>query len=52
MAAKAVARAVKLALDRNQMFGPVGSRPTTVQKIRLGASADGRLLGTSRSTRI
>ena len=45
MAAKAVGRPVKLALDRNQMFGPVGSRPATVQKIRLGAAADGRLLG-------
>jgi xanthine dehydrogenase YagR molybdenum-binding subunit len=45
MAAKAVGRPVKLALDRSQMFGPVGSRPATVQKIRLGASADGRLLG-------
>jgi xanthine dehydrogenase YagR molybdenum-binding subunit len=45
MAARAVGRPVKLALDRNQMFGPVGSRPATVQKIRLGASANGRLLG-------
>ena len=44
MAAKAVGRPVKLVLDRNQMFGPVGSRPATVQKIRLGAAADGRLL--------
>jgi xanthine dehydrogenase YagR molybdenum-binding subunit len=45
MAAKFVGRPVKLALERNQMFGPVGSRPATIQKIRLGASADGRLLG-------
>jgi xanthine dehydrogenase YagR molybdenum-binding subunit len=45
MAAKIVGRPVKLALERNQMFGPVGSRPATVQKIRLGASADGKLLG-------
>jgi xanthine dehydrogenase YagR molybdenum-binding subunit len=45
MAAKAVGKPVKLALDRSQMFGPVGSRPATVQKIRLGASSDGRLLG-------
>jgi xanthine dehydrogenase YagR molybdenum-binding subunit len=44
MAAKAVGRPVKLALDRNQMFGPVGCRPATVQKIRLGASTNGRLL--------
>jgi xanthine dehydrogenase YagR molybdenum-binding subunit len=44
MAAKIVGRPVKLALERNQMFGPVGSRPATVQKIGLGASADGKLL--------
>jgi xanthine dehydrogenase YagR molybdenum-binding subunit len=44
MAAKAVGRPVKLGLDRSQMFGPVGGRPATVQKIRLGAAADGKLL--------
>ena len=44
MAAKVVGRPVKLALERNQMFGPVGTRPTTVQKIRLGATAQGKLL--------
>jgi xanthine dehydrogenase YagR molybdenum-binding subunit len=44
MAAKAVGRPVKLALDRTQMFGPVGARPRTVQKIKLGATADGKLL--------
>ncbi len=44
MAARVVKRPVKLALERNQMFGPVGTRPTTVQKIRLGASSDGKLL--------
>ncbi len=44
MAAKVVGRPVKLAVDRNQMFGPVGTRPTTVQAIKLGASADGKLL--------
>lgn len=44
MSAKVVGRPVKLAVERNQMFGPVGTRPTTVQKIRLGASADGKLL--------
>jgi xanthine dehydrogenase YagR molybdenum-binding subunit len=44
MAAKAVGKPVKLALERGQMFGPVGSRPTTVQNIKLGATADGKLL--------
>ncbi len=44
MAAKLVNRPVKLAVERNQMFGPVGTRPTTVQKLRLGAGPDGKLL--------
>ena len=44
MAARLVSRPVKLAVERNQMFGPVGTRPTTVQKIKLGAGPDGKLL--------
>ena len=44
MAARAISRPVKLVLDRTQMFGPVGARPTTIQKIKLGASAEGKLL--------
>jgi xanthine dehydrogenase YagR molybdenum-binding subunit len=44
MAAKVAQRPVKLALGRNQMFGPVGSRPNTYQHIKLAASADGKLL--------
>ncbi len=44
MASRVVGKPVRLALDRNQMFGPVGSRPATVQRIRLGASAQGKLL--------
>ncbi|MBB5059913.1 xanthine dehydrogenase YagR molybdenum-binding subunit [Granulicella aggregans] len=44
MAAKATGRPVKLVLEREQMFGPVGGRPSTVNKIKLGASADGKLL--------
>jgi len=44
MAAKVAGRPVKLALDRTQMFGPVGARPRTVQAIKLGATADGKLL--------
>ncbi|GAB3459085.1 xanthine dehydrogenase family protein molybdopterin-binding subunit [Massilia terrae] len=43
MAAKQVGRPVKLVLDRNQMFGPVGGRPITEQRMRLSAMADGRL---------
>lgn len=45
MAARQVKRPVKLALGREQMFTSVGYRPYTVQKLRLGASADGRLTG-------
>jgi len=43
MAARQVKRPVKLALTRRQMFGPVGGRPMTVQRIALGATRDGTL---------
>jgi xanthine dehydrogenase YagR molybdenum-binding subunit len=45
MAAKVTSRPVKLVLEREQMFGPVGGRPSTINRIKLGASADGKLLG-------
>jgi len=44
MAAKVAQRPVKLVLGREQMFGPVGSRPNTSQRIQLAASSDGKLL--------
>jgi xanthine dehydrogenase YagR molybdenum-binding subunit len=44
MAARVVGRPVKLVLDRRQMFTSNGFRPRTIQKIRLGATTDGRLL--------
>ena len=44
MAAKVTGKPVKLVLDREQMFGPVGGRPATINKIKLGASAEGKLL--------
>ncbi|MEO6806743.1 MAG: xanthine dehydrogenase family protein molybdopterin-binding subunit [Edaphobacter sp.] len=44
MAAKVAQRPVKLVLGREQMFGPVGSRPNTHQRIKLAASSDGKLL--------
>jgi len=44
MAAKVAQRPVKLVLGREQMFGPVGSRPNTHQRIKLAASPDGKLL--------
>lgn len=43
MAARVVKRPVKLALERPQMFGPVGGRPQTWQHIVLGAKRDGTL---------
>ena len=43
MAAKQVGRPVKLVLTRRQMFGPVGGRPRTVQRVTLGAAKDGTL---------
>jgi xanthine dehydrogenase YagR molybdenum-binding subunit len=43
MAAKKVGRPVKLSLTRQQMFGPVGGRPMTVQRVTLGAKRDGTL---------
>jgi xanthine dehydrogenase YagR molybdenum-binding subunit len=45
MASKIVNRPVKLMLDREQMFGPVGARPSTINHIRLAAAQDGTLLG-------
>lgn len=44
MAARMVQRPVKLVLGREQMFGPVGSRPNTQQHVKLAASSDGKLL--------
>lgn len=43
MAARQVGRPVKLVLTRQQMFGPVGFRPRTEQKVQLGAGKDGAL---------
>ena len=44
LAARHVQRPVKLVLTRPQMFTSNGYRPKTIQKIRLGASQDGKLL--------
>jgi xanthine dehydrogenase YagR molybdenum-binding subunit len=44
MASQAVKRPVKLVLERTQMFGPVGARPTTINHIQLGANKDGKLV--------
>lgn len=43
MAARELGRPVRLALDRTQMFGPVGGRPRTEQHFVVGARRDGTL---------
>ncbi len=43
LASRQVGRPVKLVLERNQMFGPVGYRPRTEQKLQLGADENGAL---------
>jgi len=43
LAAREVGRPVKLVLTRRQMFGPVGGRPRTEQRVTLGASKEGVL---------
>jgi xanthine dehydrogenase YagR molybdenum-binding subunit len=50
MAAKQVGRPVKLSLDRNQMFGPVGNRPNTEQRMRMAALPDGRMTASGHDT--
>jgi xanthine dehydrogenase YagR molybdenum-binding subunit len=46
MAAKLIGRAVKLALWRPQMWGSVGYRSPTIQRVALGANRDGTLVST------
>ncbi|MGC5021809.1 xanthine dehydrogenase family protein molybdopterin-binding subunit [Micromonospora sp. DT47] len=43
LAARQVDRPVRLALTRQQLFGPIGYRTPTIQRVRLGADADGRI---------
>ena len=44
LAARVVGHPVKLVLTRPQMFTSVGHRPETRQRVRLGATRDGRLV--------
>jgi xanthine dehydrogenase YagR molybdenum-binding subunit len=50
LAAKKVQKPVKLVLHRNQMSYMVGYRPYTLQKVSLGASAEGKLIGISHES--
>ncbi|MFE9690801.1 xanthine dehydrogenase family protein molybdopterin-binding subunit [Micromonospora sp. NPDC005806] len=43
LAARHADRPVRLALTRQQLFGPIGYRTPTIQRVRLGADADGRI---------
>jgi xanthine dehydrogenase YagR molybdenum-binding subunit len=43
--AKKVNRPLKVVLDRGQMFTMVGYRPTSIQKLGIGATSDGKLTG-------
>uniref|UniRef100_J1RZ19 Aldehyde oxidase n=1 Tax=Streptomyces auratus AGR0001 TaxID=1160718 RepID=J1RZ19_9ACTN len=43
LAARVLGQPVKVALTRQQIFQLVGMRPTTSQRVRLGAGRDGRL---------
>jgi len=43
LAARMVGKPVKLVMRRDQMYGPVGHRPPTRQRLRLGMTGDGAL---------
>jgi xanthine dehydrogenase YagR molybdenum-binding subunit len=45
IAGRKIGKPIKLMLTRNQMFNLVGYRPEAIQKISIGASADGKLTG-------
>ena len=45
IAAKQVRRPLKLSLTREQMFTMVGYRPKAIQKIGMGTTQDGKLIG-------
>jgi xanthine dehydrogenase YagR molybdenum-binding subunit len=50
MASRMAGVPVKLVLERNQMYGPVGARPLTEQHLQLGAGRDGKLLAVTHDT--
>ena len=50
MAARAVGRPVKLTLTRAQMFGMVGFRPRTDQRVLVAAAGDGALTATRHNS--
>ncbi len=50
IAARMMKRPVKLALSRSQMYGPVGHRGQTWQKLRIGTDNEGRLTALQHSS--
>jgi xanthine dehydrogenase YagR molybdenum-binding subunit len=50
LAARVAGRPVRLALTRPQMFTSVGHRPETRQRVRLGATRDGRLVAVEHAS--
>jgi len=50
-AARHVGRPVKVSVPRSQMFTTVGHRPTIEQRVRLGATSDGKLLASINEVR-
>ncbi|MBR1221714.1 xanthine dehydrogenase family protein molybdopterin-binding subunit [Bradyrhizobium sp. U87765 SZCCT0131] len=52
LAARLVGRPVKLVLRRDQMYGPVGHRSASRQRLRLGVAADGTLTAIDHHARI
>jgi len=52
LAAKLVGRPVKLVLRRDQMYGPVGHRSTSRQRLRMAATADGQLTAIDHHAKI
>jgi len=51
LAARMVGKPVKLVLRRNQMYGPVGHRAPTRQRLRLGVDRDARLTALDHHTK-
>jgi xanthine dehydrogenase YagR molybdenum-binding subunit len=52
LAARLVGRPVKLVLRREHMYGPVGHRSPSRQKLRIGVDGDGRLTAIDHHARI
>jgi xanthine dehydrogenase YagR molybdenum-binding subunit len=52
LAARLVGRPVKLVLRREHMYGPVGHRPPSRQRLRIGATSDGALAAIAHHAKV